>query len=617
MAFSIKGKPSLIITFSPLFMPLSLIFKYFLTLLFCSCIHFLCIGKEVLLQDSTEDILLEDSNMKEVNPPAFLENINKKDRIWRKIEVISNSEEAFLLEGLSPHIFRIQIWVLSKGKITQYSAGRNRSFYQRYLLHKNFTFPLPKVKGSYTIWIALEIPEEGDIAFKIRSFRFFSEYAFHEYFFLGLYYGLLIIAGIYNFFLFVKSRIKLHLYYAAYMAGCILLSIREDGMAFQFLWPIFPSLNELIVFHLASPLFLLSFLVYSIAFLGLRKQKGILYALYILAFSYLFLEIFAALGLQLHFGFDWLLASISLIIYFSALRQAKNDLYSRYFVLGFSMVILGLLINLLRYFALIPSNIFTVYSFNFGIFFEAIIFSMALAQRVKVIQSERNDALSKLVVQLKENDSLQKSLIIELEEKKLLQDKVNRELEEKVRERTAELQTANDQLKTYASKVDQLNSALDLQNFSLKTEVKQATVSRLNTELVTFEKFKEIFSVENICLKTIEQLKWPRGFVCNKCGNTQSSVSQVWFKHKCSRCGSIESVTAHTLFHNTRIPLQKAFYITYLTFIEADISLDNLSKELELRKATVWLFRKKVKDRGEDKKYRKAETWQELIVDKH
>lgn len=234
---------------------------------------------------------------------------------------------------------------------------------------------------------------------------------------------------------------------------------------------------------------------------------------------------------------------------------------------------------------------------------------------MKGIQEERNEALSKWVTQLKENDHLQKQLIVELEEKKELQDKVNKELEQKVQDRTAELQAANLQLKEYAQKLDQLNSALDLHNFSLKKEVKQSTLSLINAEVVGYEKFLEIFPSEHHCLKKVESLKWPQGFVCAKCGHAHSSAVKVWYRQKCSRCGTIESVTAHTLFHNTRIPLQKAFYITYLTYIKTDLTLDEISSLLELRKATVWLFKKKVEERKTSKHYQKAESWQGLIVD--
>ena len=575
-------------------------------------------AQTIVIQSATPDILLENLTTKIVPAPADIANQKNSNKlIWLRIDLDNQAEETFLLEGLSPHTKHVDVWVEQNKRILSHQqAGRDTLFAKRWLAHKNFTFPLPNEMGKYTLWIAIDSPLEGDIAFKIRSFKFFSEYAFWEYFFLGIYYGLMLIACVYNVFLYLKSKIRLHLYYALYIVGCILLSFREDGLGFQFFWPYFPHWNEALVFHLAKPIFLSTFLLYSIAFLDLRKQSSFITLLSYLAAAYVLGECLAFVYPSFISVTNWLIALVSLVVYVSSLLQIKKDVYSRYFAIGFSMVILSLIINLLRSFAIIPSNVFTVYSFNYGIFLEVVIFSIALAERVKGIQEERNAALSKLVVQLNENDILQKQLILELEEKKQLQEKVNRELEQKVQERTIELQTANNQLKDYARKVDELNSALDLHNYSLKKEVKQATLSRINVELVDYAKFIEIYPNEHQCLKTLETLKWPNGFVCHKCGNTHSSQAKFWYRQKCTRCGTTESVTAHTLYHNTRIPLQKAFYITYLAYVQSDKTLDEITELVDLRKATAWLFRKKVEERMEQKPYQKVENWLGLVLDK-
>lgn len=574
-------------------------------------------AQDIVITDGTPDILLDEHNTRLVTVVDEVgHTLPLADSVvWLLVKVDKQTEAPFLLEGLSPHAQHLHVWIQQDAALLSYQqAGRDISFGSRWISHKNFTFPLPTQKGSYSIWIALENPEEGDVAFKIRSFHFFSEYAFVEYFFLGLYYGLLLIAGLYNLFLYLKSNIRLHLYYASYMVGCILLSFKEDGLGFQFLWPSLPLWNQIFIFHLAKPFFLSSFLLYSFAFLGLRKRKPVISLLFYIALAYGICEFLSLFIPSFKSPTDGLMVLAGSLIYFTSLSQYRYDRFSRYFAWGFSVVVVSLLINVLRAFSLIPSNILTVYSFNYGIFFEVIIFSVALAERVKDIQEERNEALSNWVKQLEENDHLQKQLILELEEKEVLQDKVNKELELKVQDRTTELQAANLQLKEYAKKVDQLNSALDLHNFSLKKEVKQSTLSLINAEIVPYEKFLEIFPSEHHCLKNIESLKWPRGFVCEKCGNTQSSSVKVWYRRKCTRCATIESVTANTLLHNTRIPLQKAFYITYLTCMKADLTLDEVSMRLELRKATVWSFKKKVEEKIASKNNQKVDSWLGLIM---
>lgn len=570
-------------------------------------------GQSVFLTNKTQELLLSESNLTSQKPPSY----DNKTITWAKLEVFNSSGELFIVEGLSPHSKHVYLLIQKDGRlINKQETGRDKPFPNRWLLHKNFLFPLPHLKGHFTVWLGIQDPLKGDMEFKIRSFHNFSEYAISEYFHLGLYYGLLCVAALYNLFLYLKSKIRIHLFYSFYLIGCTLLSFREDGLGYQFLWPHYPSWNWFLIAYLAQPVFLITFLFYSSSLLGLRQHKTLFRILSSLTITYLLYLPFAALFPDQLFHPQWFIALISTIVYITSLYHWRKDSYARYFAVGFSIVALSLLVNLLRSLSVLPSNVITVYSFNFGIFLEVIVFSMAIAERVRTIQFERNAATANLVEQLHQNDILQKKLIVGLEEKKLLQEKVNRELEAKVLERTTELKEANTKLQQYAQKLDKLNSALDLHNYSLKNQVKEATLSLINIEKVSFEKFQEIFKNEHQCLKTIEQLKWPNGFVCAKCGHSHSSPVQIWYRQKCSRCGTIESVTAQTLFHNIRIPLMKAFYITYTTFSDSETTIEELSQTIDLRKATVWSYRKKVQERILDKKYARVETWQQLILDR-
>jgi phage FluMu protein Com len=313
---------------------------------------------------------------------------------------------------------------------------------------------------------------------------------------------------------------------------------------------------------------------------------------------------------------EYVFFSVFIIVYITSLFIAKKgNHFAYYFFAGFSMVMLSVLINLLRSFNIIPSTIFTVYSFNYGIILEVIIFSIALADKIRIIQQEREQHKEALIEQLSENDVLQQRLIIELEEKKSLQEKVNRELETKVRERTIELQSANERLEAFAKETDRLNSELDRFNYALQKEIKEEKVFRIYNQDVSYEEFLKTYPDDESCLKVIQQLKWPDGFVCRKCGNTKASEAGVWFRKKCSKCGTIESITANTLFHHLKFPLNKAFYLTYVEFSNMKQTDEALSDLIDLRKPTIWAYRKKVEERMLEKTYAKARNWKDIVLD--
>ncbi|MBY0424259.1 MAG: hypothetical protein K2Q22_01370 [Cytophagales bacterium] len=95
----------------------------------------------------------------------------------------------------------------------------------------------------------------------------------------------------------------------------------------------------------------------------------------------------------------------------------------------------------------------------------------------------------------------------------------------------------------------------------------------------------------------MEKLKWPENvFKCVKCGHGNFIKNPKNLSRKCSKCTHIESVTANTLFHGIKFPLQKAFYLTYSYIHGLDgTSLTYLSSQIEIRLHTCSHFISKVK----------------------
>jgi hypothetical protein len=81
----------------------------------------------------------------------------------------------------------------------------------------------------------------------------------------------------------------------------------------------------------------------------------------------------------------------------------------------------------------------------------------------------------------------------------------------------------------------------------------------------TLAEFNSWFRSEEACLAHLERLRWPGGFVCDRCGG-----ASVWrvrrSRLRCAGCRAETSVTAGTLFAGTRLPLltwfQAAWFVT-------------------------------------------------------
>ena len=70
--------------------------------------------------------------------------------------------------------------------------------------------------------------------------------------------------------------------------------------------------------------------------------------------------------------------------------------------------------------------------------------------------------------------------------------------------------------------------------------------------------FEAMFASEEACRAYLAAIRWPAGFVCPACGEreTWALPGGRW---ACRRCGRQMSVTAGTLFHDTRYPLRTWF----------------------------------------------------------
>jgi len=117
----------------------------------------------------------------------------------------------------------------------------------------------------------------------------------------------------------------------------------------------------------------------------------------------------------------------------------------------------------------------------------------------------------------------------------------------------------------------------------------------------------ELFESSEKVLKFVADIKWKEGFTCRSCGNMNYCEGKTPSSRRCTRCKKEESAAAHTIFHNIKFPINKAFYIAYnVCVLGNDFSSYNYADQLELNQMTCWKFRKRIQDciigLGKDKK---------------
>lgn len=98
-----------------------------------------------------------------------------------------------------------------------------------------------------------------------------------------------------------------------------------------------------------------------------------------------------------------------------------------------------------------------------------------------------------------------------------------------------------------------------------------------------WNQFLDWFADEEACLSYIESLRWPKGFVCPRCGETNEAYRSSRGRLMCPACRYQCSVTAGTLFDKTRTSLRTWLAaVWYLTNQKHGVSALGLQRVLGL-----------------------------------
>jgi hypothetical protein len=114
-------------------------------------------------------------------------------------------------------------------------------------------------------------------------------------------------------------------------------------------------------------------------------------------------------------------------------------------------------------------------------------------------------------------------------------------------------------------------------------------------EEISNDTAQELFASAEKVLKFVADIKWEHGFVCRNCGHTNYCDGKTPSSRRCTRCKKEESAASHTIFHNIKFPINKAFYIAYnVCVLGNEFSSYNFSDQLGLNQMTCWKFRKRI-----------------------
>ena len=550
-----------------------------------------------------------------------------KATYWFRIKIKHNSKASkkYLLEFFDQTIDHVTAYLPQKDghyKIREF--GDQFNFDQRELHHKNFELYISNDHDETQLYyFKFKSSQISDAIIVLRSVDWFISYALDEYFYFGIFYGMILVFSFYNLIMFIAIRQRQYLYYVLYNLSVGFFEMSTDGIAYQYLWSSATHWNQIAyAFALyATSIFALMF-TKELLFVKAKAPKLNKFILYIIGirtalflyslwidqslFAYKFLE-FIPLAVAFYTG---------IYIYKQGYKPA------RFFVLGYSFLFIGFTLKFLIMlgFAWLNFGVISYYSLSFCFVLEMVFLSFAIGDKVRILKTKK--------------EKVQRQMIRQMAENVKLKDTLNQQLETKVEERTkevfhksliieaknAELLAVNDRLQQQAEEISRMNILLEQDNQELQTNVEKVTRDRVMSADVDFEEFSKIYPDKESCNLFLSDLKWKDGYSCRKCKNTHFYTGHIAFSRRCSKCGYEESVTAYTVFQNTRIPINKAFYMIFLIYSsKGKISSHKLAEILNIRQSTCWTYGSKIKLLMEERKTVLKKTskngWSQLVLE--
>jgi signal transduction histidine kinase len=323
---------------------------------------------------------------------------------WFKIEVKNNSSSNghYILESYNYRIDTFSVYETSNGKIINAdSIGVAYNFGKRDLKHKNLTYSFWMDAGEErVIYIKIKSRYETPVELVLRELEYFTSYALTEYFFLGLFYGSILIIILLNIMAGAYLKSMTHYFYVFYVCSVGIFFLCQDGIGFQYVWPNLQSMNDY-AYMVSVSCITIFLLLYTNSFLNLKIHHPF-YTKVI--YWYISLRLIILIINMKYFPEIRHMLYIDMIPFFLAyycgyLSFRSGYSLSKYFMIGCSILIAGFMLNFMQLFGLLGINIYTFYFVNLCFLLEMIIFYLTLAERMRFYkqQKEISTELKKII----------------------------------------------------------------------------------------------------------------------------------------------------------------------------------------------------------------------------
>ncbi|QSX29723.1 diguanylate cyclase [Shewanella cyperi] len=343
-----------------------------------------------------------------------------------------------MLEMDNPLLDEVSLYHLVDGDLVRVMhMGDKLDFASRPMRSTSFLYPFELAPGEvHSFYLKIDSEGSGYLPVTLWAPERYNQVSESTTLFQGIQLGILLALGLFSLFIALASGSFSYSYYAGYVLSMTLLVATVQGLAFRFLWPNTPEVQQWII-PLLLPIVMAFALMFAEKMLQLKHNNirmlracrmgaafSVLMALLSPLVSYgvaIFSEIIALLGIS------------TMLLLFALIQAFKGQKLARLYSLGWIVLLSSAIASSLIYLGMVDTLIPPQTPAMLGLTFEIVYMAAVLAIRY----SDERRAKQRI-----QQQALEQAQRIRLAREESLKQEAesNERLEQMVQERTLELE---------------------------------------------------------------------------------------------------------------------------------------------------------------------------------
>ena len=446
--------------------------------------------------------------------------------VWLKFTLKNNSQKDFnkLLRIQKPLLDSVSLYFKEKSEWKVYHTGVMVNEADKPIRGTSLHFPIdldPKQTREYYIKTYSQYGKSYTIS--LIDQHTFLQNEQNELLAMALIIGALVIIIFYNILLGVGLRDSVYFLYASTILGGLLVQITVRGFMKKFLLDEMPFIQEW-----CTPIFLtlgtIATAQFCIHFLETKKYSKSSHWLLSGIFYYEIVALAFVMIRQKFFGHPpnnspvamGLLLCSFFALYSGIKTYLRGNSFAKYLVIAWATYCTTVIIYTLTVFVILPENFFTLNAYMIGSILEAILLSLAVADRYNTLEKEKFNLVAQLI-------SMKKDMTLKTKEIMALQ-------MESVKQLRSKLKIAQNIEKIVDQNIDvNVNSILaDIRSSKIEDQkalVIKQQIANYNSDFVNqlSEKFPKL-SKTDIEIASLSKLKLTRKEIAELRGTTFHAV---------------------------------------------------------------------------------------------